>query len=411
MMSEEIETFAQLIRCGTGTATSLFSAEGKYLESDSPHGDVFAQAFDYSGSLDIMLGRGEGRNKPIAGPAIIGKQTSLVWGVDASPSFCHGNFVVLGPVRLTSLPNSQGGGPFKGFDNTDFPIAWKQRFLAAQNEIPDMPNIMFMRDLLMLHYWVAHEHVELADISKENFFGTVVADEQSGHDRRKIWQAEQLLLQAVTNGDIDHKDAYSKSAMLSTGVPVRAKDPLRQAQTSVTVFISLCVRAAMIGGLSPEIAYPLGDRYIQLVEQAENTSALMSIAPTMYEEFVMRVRQNKNNPQYSLIVRRCIELIGKNLGSRITADSLASSLGYSPYYLTRKFKEETGLSLTSYVRKEKMLRAKTLLRGSDLSVGQIASQLGYETRSYFSQVFLEVEGYTPTRYRDLPDVPQPPSTQ
>ena len=46
-----------------------------------------------------------------------------------------------------------------------------------------------------------------------------------------------------------------------------------------------------------------------------------------------------------------------------------------------------------------MERAKLLLQSTDLSILEIAEQLGFATRSYFSQAFRAITGMTPTQFR------------
>mgnify|MGYP003369083882 FL=1 len=73
--------------------------------------------------------------------------------------------------------------------------------------------------------------------------------------------------------------------------------------------------------------------------------------------------------------------------------------GYDEYYLTRRFKKETGLSVTNYVKFAKIERAKVLLDSTKMSVQAVADALGFTTRSYFIQCFRAVTGQTPTEWR------------
>ena len=57
------------------------------------------------------------------------------------------------------------------------------------------------------------------------------------------------------------------------------------------VFTSLVTRAAMEGGLSPEIAYPVGDAYIQAAEDCRDSAELAVLANAMYHDFIYRVHE------------------------------------------------------------------------------------------------------------------------
>ena len=88
-----------------------------------------------------------------------------------------------------------------------------------------------------------------------------------------------------------------------------------------------------------------------------------------------------------------------HLDQKIRAADLAALVGYTEYYLTHKFKEETGLSVTDYAKFAKIEHAKVLLKSTDLSVQDIAASLSFSTRNYFSRIFQEVTGQTPMEYR------------
>ena len=94
-------------------------------------------------------------------------------------------------------------------------------------------------------------------------------------------------------------------------------------------------------------------------------------------------------------IQKCVDHIEMNLDKKIVAEDLAALVGYTEYYLTHKFKEETGLSVTNYVKFAKVERAKVLLKSTTLSVREISEQLGFATRNYFSAVFQQVTGKRP----------------
>lgn len=62
-------------------------------------------------------------------------------------------------------------------------------------------------------------------------------------------------------------------------------------------------------------------------------------------------------------------------------------MGYTEYYMTHKFKEETGLSVTDYIKFAKIERAKVLLKSTNQTVQDIAAALSFSTRNYFSRIF------------------------
>ena len=79
---------------------------------------------------------------------------------------------------------------------------------------------------------------------------------------------------------------------------------------------------------------------------------------------------------------------------------LADHLDLSPRTLNRRFGQATGMSPQAYLQSLRIAGAKDLLRHSNLSVGDIAWQLGLQDVSYFSQLFRRHSGMSPLRYRE-----------
>ena len=119
----------------------------------------------------------------------------------------------------------------------------------------------------------------------------------------------------------------------------------------------------------------------------------------MYHDFIYRVHRLHANPNYSPAIRKCCDYIELSLERKIRISDLAALTGYTDYYLTEKFKKETGMPLFLYIRYARIERAKVFLESSELSVRQIAEKLAFTTQNYFIRCFREVTGYTPAQYR------------
>ena len=84
---------------------------------------------------------------------------------------------------------------------------------------------------------------------------------------------------------------------------------------------------------------------------------------------------------------------------KLTAQDLASRIGYSGYYLSRWFKKETGFSIDEYARNAKVERAKRMLVTTQDSIQDIADSLGFAGRNYFASTFRKITGMPPAAYR------------
>jgi len=79
--------------------------------------------------------------------------------------------------------------------------------------------------------------------------------------------------------------------------------------------------------------------------------------------------------------------------------AIAAALRISAPHLARRFKAATGKTLHERCTEIRMAQAAFLLRDSDLSIGQVARQVGVSSQSHFTKAFRVVYGVTPSVYR------------
>ena len=388
--------FSELIQCGGNIYTWCYDATGKLLKSNCPDEGFVSGAFELFGCKQRMLEYAKEHTSPVS----LGTALGMMW---AAAFEKDGDMLkrawVIGPVfyQDVSLRGIEQGLQY--YNQMETSVAWTMQLYEIIKKVPVLQITILNRYTLMLHYCLTGERLTLSDLNNEALPIGRTADHDPHHDRHKVWMAEQGLLQMVRTGDLNYKQALSTSIGISAGVPVRTDDALRQSKTSIIVFTSLVCRAAIEGGLSPEEAYALGDNYIQAAESAKTLDELNPLSHLMYDDFIQRVHKCRTNPKLSMQVQKCVDYIEMHLDEKIRAADLAALVGYTEYYLTHKFKEETGLSVTDYTKFAKIERAKVLLKSTDQTVQDIASQLSFGTRNYFSRIFQEVTGQTPMEYR------------
>ena len=83
----------------------------------------------------------------------------------------------------------------------------------------------------------------------------------------------------------------------------------------------------------------------------------------------------------------------------VTRSRIAGEFYLSPGYVSKIFRKETGLSMSEYIQKTRMQEARKLLAHSDLSISEIAEQVGYPSFAHFSKQFKKMNGMTPNEYR------------
>jgi AraC-like DNA-binding protein len=94
-------------------------------------------------------------------------------------------------------------------------------------------------------------------------------------------------------------------------------------------------------------------------------------------------------------VQRVKDILARDLEQPPTLADLGKEVGCSPFYLSRIFSEETGLTISRYLRNVRLERAAELLRGGKCNVTEAAMAVGYSSLSHFSKAFAEMYGSCP----------------
>jgi AraC family transcriptional activator of pobA len=101
------------------------------------------------------------------------------------------------------------------------------------------------------------------------------------------------------------------------------------------------------------------------------------------------------------LINRFRELIFSNIKTLHQVSDYASLLNISPNHLNKTVKAITGKSPTKWIDEAIVLEAKVLLTQCDLTISEVATEVGLEDPSYFARLFKKYEGMTPSDYRKM----------
>ena len=99
------------------------------------------------------------------------------------------------------------------------------------------------------------------------------------------------------------------------------------------------------------------------------------------------------------VVERLKQYLEAHSRERITADSLGRMFGYHPFYLNRLFHKYAHQTIHLYQMQCRIRNACALLVTTDLSMKEIADNLGFSSPSHFSETFRKLRGVSPMDYR------------
>lgn len=351
--------------------------------------------------LFVMSHRQEEFDKQIIAhntPIIFTNELGLMWVM--VPQFEADEFLrlyVLGPFFVDDIPPKSIEAQL---DKHGLSVPLRQEFLQFLHQLPIISLSRIFEYAIMLHFCVTGEKITVSDLryceSKQPVTGTLSRREMT--DAHGTYKDEQEMLRMVREGDLNYQAHLDKMSVTGHLGKLSNGDPMRQMKNTVLVCVTLFSRAAIEGGLAPEVSYTLTDHYFQSVEASTTISDLVEIAHTMQDDFIRRVHRCRSS-HLSPTIQACCDYISLHLEDKLTLAHLAQQAGYTEYYLSKKFKREMGLTLHEYIRKERLERAALLLRSTQDDIQDISERLQFCSQSYFADNFRKHFGVSPTEYR------------
>ena len=396
MDSTSILTMQELLKCGTNIPLWHYDTDGHLLDTNSEH-LVLDKVLGFIGGTQYMLEHAKSSYKPLA----LGSDMGLMWcAVFESEKDALKSIYLIGPVynaevSVSFLEDSAG--------RYHIDESFRKQYVSIMKGISVVPSLMFQQYCLMLHYCVNGEKLNRSDIQFQPRNKVVnplpVETASPAYDRSQNYLSEQMLLQLVREGNVNYKQAISQADHLFNPMYPQHRESLPKAIITSTAFATLCIREAIQAGISTDTAYAIGDGYIDSMTQCKSLSDLTSLNLSMYEDFIFRIRKHRTNPKVSSQIRSCRDYIELHAEQELRLDHLAKHVGYSEYYLSRKFKKEMGISISAYIKVVRVEHSKMMLVSSGIPISQIADILHFASSSHYSESFREVTGKTPQQYR------------
>ncbi|WP_342566492.1 response regulator [Paenibacillus sp. FSL R7-0345] len=126
-------------------------------------------------------------------------------------------------------------------------------------------------------------------------------------------------------------------------------------------------------------------------------SQLISWGETLVDTLQVKLERDTRNNRMD-IIKEIQSCIAANL-AKASQQFVADSVSLHPAYVSKLFKQVSGVSISEYILNMKMEQAVENLRNSDMKIYEISEQLGYANSQYFIKVFKEQFGMTPQDYR------------
>lgn len=129
---------------------------------------------------------------------------------------------------------------------------------------------------------------------------------------------------------------------------------------------------------------------------------LQPMVLTLLMQVARQYRKSIPAPENETLSARIIRYISEHTDT-VTLKDIAKHFAYHPNYISSLLHRETGKTFSEILLEQRMDRALSLLKGTTLSIEEIAAMLGYSNSSNFYKAFRKYYGYSPRRYLNLRD--------
>ncbi len=414
--------FKELITAIPGLFMVSFDQDKNLIDYNSDMAKTFSKIFTSSDYLDLVYDYAKDHDAPY----IISNFMGLIWEVvlEKKKGRLHKTHV-LGPIFYTPFSADHMERIMRTYAEKGLSMKNKHVLLKQMQDLPIMSYTQFTHYAMMLHYSCNHKKIGMEEF---NFLGDrlpevpsdptdpaflhAFSSDQSADDAvyDRVFESENYFLREVAAGNTaslgeDIRNATKKGSLtLMPTMCAHIDEPIRMRKDTLIIFNAIECRAAIDAGVMPPAAYRLQDHFIESIERLHSPLGLNDLQKEIHTAYCNQVTKAKEESfSYSLPIRRCINYLSMHPLEPFSSEKLAELSAYTPYYLSKRFKQEVGMSPKEYFRKVKMDYAAYLLQTTDENISDIAETLHYCSHTHFTEDFKTVLGCTPTEYRKRKD--------
>ena len=320
-----------------------------------------------------------------------------------TPYFHYYVFLISGEYKIIIGPTFQ----VKQSDQTLRELAFlcdvtkdeTKEFLDGMHSILPMPLDSILQILCVVNYIVNNEKLTMTAESERAIFqfdrDINTAELPELHNTLAL---EQTILNFIRQGDTLRLREWIKDIPAVHGGTL-AFDQIRQLKNTFIITAALASRAAIRGGMDIDDAFTLSDAYIQKCELMNTIEQITNLQCHMIFEYTQRVEKLRLVKVPSKFIADITNYVHHHLSEPISTEEMAKALFMNRSWMAVKFKQETNMTLTDFILKEKTEEAKRLLRYTDKPITSISAYLGFSSQSHFSRTFKKYTGSLPNEYR------------
>lgn len=260
-------------------------------------------------------------------------------------------------------------------------------------------GLSIAKNILLSAWGLEDPEVQECDLDRAESPRLVPAEDPNDRARRvsEVYAHEERLLAYIAEGN-EPKALTESQFFLHTGMDQRLNDRLLARRSLAYSVNTLFRKAAEGAGVHPVFCDEISEKFARKLELCSTGEQIDRIHAEMIHEYCTLCRQQATKG-YSPHVQKVMQYIQLNLSQDLSPESIARGVSFSPGYISRRFKEEVGVSLVGYIAARRVQTACQLLEKTTMTVREIASYVGIPDWNYFTKVFRKEKGCTPSQYR------------
>ncbi|MDR3309775.1 MAG: AraC family transcriptional regulator [Oscillospiraceae bacterium] len=249
------------------------------------------------------------------------------------------------------------------------------------SEHQQIQNLMYDQEKLLKQLYIAKE---------------LYADEDRGGADRLL-QFEKDLRLTVISGE--RAEALRMINEMLAQIYVYSNYDFKSVKARLLELLVGLSRATIEAGADAADTFHMSEDFITQIERYTDVDQLAFWISDIVRRFIVQAF-DLAQVKHSDVVFKVTNYIKQNCSDKLTLDLLAREVYLSKSYLSSVFKQETGMSLTSYITKVRIEKSKKMLLEDNIGLAAIAGQCGFKDQSYFTKVFKKETGISPKRFRN-----------
>jgi len=183
-------------------------------------------------------------------------------------------------------------------------------------------------------------------------------------------------------------------------LPVYSSNPTRSKKISLVAWCTVFTKAALETKINPNELYNLKQFFIAHIDSMTDKEELEIFEYTMLTEYIDFIKKRQAST-YQYPISKVVRYIYDHGVEKLSVTSIATKFKLSPDYLSKCFKEEVGVSISPFIKSNKINIAKSYLMYSQMSTSDITKKLNYCNTAYFANSFKKEIGVSPFEYRKM----------